>query len=312
MTSLIKIFSYLLGAVFLGALVAPVAYWLFQLLPVDHLGYFAELVASVQQMPLHRYLSRSIQVVAILLLWPTISWLRIRHLSELGLYRNRYTFPDFGVGMIAALLPLFLLQGFLLWKGWYHPKEDLSFAMLPRIVTTAIFVALFEEFFFRGVILGLMRHFLQDWGSIVLSACLFAGIHFLNLPHSHEVSVHWWSGFALLSTIGGNLPAWPLALGAFMTLLIVGMILAWVTIRTGALSLAIGLHASWIFGQQFFNLLTHFTINPPNAWLPWLGPSQIYGMVPVGLLTLVPFGITGLLLWYYLEFVRKNVFSGKL
>ncbi|MBX9742096.1 MAG: CPBP family intramembrane metalloprotease [Chthoniobacterales bacterium] len=296
MKPVIKIFLYLMTSLLVGVLLAPWFYKLVQLVPAKGEGILAHAVALLQQMPFHRYVSRSIQVVALLLLWPTVRSLHLHRLSDLSLYPNAQPFLDCVWGLGAALLPIGLLHLFFLWQGWYLFYSTILWGSFFRLVGTACVVSLFEEFFFRGLLLGLCRRFLKGKANAIFTALLFASIHFLNLPHAGENNVHWWSGFDLLRTWTTALPLWPLALGAFGSLFLIGVILAWVTLKTYSLWLAIGLHAGWIFGEQFFNLIAHDGISSSDSLFPWLGPSQIYGMVPIGLLFLIPMGITILLL----------------
>lgn len=259
-------------------------------------GKIIHQIALLQQMPFHRYLSRSIQIAALLLLWPAVRSLHLQGLSDLSLYSNPHALLDCVYGLFAALLPVGALHLFFLWQEWYLFYPAILWPALFRLIMTAGVVALFEEFFFRGLLLGLCRRFFKEKANAIFTALLFASIHFLNLPHEGDTTIHWWSGFALLFTWTNALPPWPLALGAFGSLFLIGVILAWVTLKTNSLWLAIGLHAGWIFGEQFFNLIAYNNI-ASSAWLqPWLGPSQIYGMVPIGLLFLIPMSITLLLL----------------
>ncbi|MFZ4116616.1 MAG: CPBP family intramembrane glutamic endopeptidase [Chthoniobacterales bacterium] len=273
---------------FIGVLVAPWIYQAIQRVPPCHVVALSKFIASLQTMPFHRYVSRSVQVTAFVLLWPMIRWLGIAHLSELKLYKNTRALADLLYGVVAALLPLWLLETVLVWKGWYLFNFTVTTALLLKLLSTAAVVAVLEEFFFRGVLLGLSRRFLSARGAVVFSALLFAGVHFLSMPRAPMVTVHWWSGLALCAAVGQGVPELPLFLGAFSSLLVLGMILAWVTVRTASLWLAIGLHGAWIFGQQAFNHVAHYAITPPNALLPWIGMPQVYGMVPVGLLFFLP------------------------
>ncbi|MFI0347790.1 MAG: lysostaphin resistance A-like protein [Chthoniobacterales bacterium] len=299
MNSLTKFFFYLLFSVLIGALVAPFVYWIIALIPA-HVGTLSPLIHSIQQMPFHRYLSRSIQVTALILLWPTIATLKIYRLSDFYLYQNPYAFRDLLMGIIIGIIPVFLMQIFFLWNGWYLINEKFSFLLLPKIFLATIAVAIFEEFFFRGVLLGLCRDILTNKAAIILISLAFAGVHFLNFPHTQSEVTHWWSGLALLLHAGSGMVAGWLAFGAFMTLLMIGIILAWVTVRTGSLFLAIGLHAAWIFSQQLFNFLAHYNIEPQNALLPWFGVPQVYGMVPIGIFPLFSLLITTLFLRQWL------------
>ncbi len=293
MKSLIKIFVYLVLSVLIGALLAPLFYEIILLLPADRFGFIGPLLSSVQQMPFHRYVSRTIQISALILLWPTIRSLKIQRLSDLSLYPNHHVADDFLKGFAVALFPLWLVEALFIKFQWYLLEGLYSWQVGVKILTTALTVAVLEEFLFRGVILGLMRRFLKSEATIIVVAFLFAGVHFLNLSRINETTIHWWSGFSLLLQGDQHGATWPLAVGAFATLFLLGVLLGWVTVCTESLWLAIGLHAGWIFAQQIFHAATRENF---SDLLPWWGPFQIYGMVPVGLLVVIPLGATAFLI----------------
>jgi len=292
-----KIFLYLLALLLSGALAAPQAWQLIQMLPSDLLHGFA---GQVQGMPFHRYLSRSLQVTAIILLFPLLRSLRIRSLGEFGLIRNPRPWRDLGTGLasgllcMALLLPILLLSGaFQAYVGWLSGL----LRALPGVLATAIIVSVLEEFLFRGVLLGFLRRVTIPPVAVIVSSLLFAAVHFLNLPHGSTapLEVHWWSGLAALSAVGASLPSFPLLALAFTTLFTAGLILGWLTLRTGSLQAAIGLHALFILGQQLFNKTAAFRLVPADALMPFIGPSQCSGSVPVGLVPLAALLLGGLL-----------------
>ena len=296
MRSLGKIFLYLLLVLIGGALAAPLAWHLIQMLPAHLLG---GLIGKVQGMPFHRYLSRSLQVAAILLLWPLLRSLRIRSFGELGLHGGDPRLKDLLVGLFAGFFCILLLSTVSLGSGaftlfpWWRVA---LFGALPRLLLTAVVVATVEEFLFRGVLLGFLRQVTTPAVSILLSAMIFSGVHFLNLPAvSVQTMPVWWSGLAILGSLGSALPPWPLLGFGFATLLVAGIILAWMTVRTGSLWAAIGLHGSWILGQQVFNMVAGFRVQPANGLLPQFGPSQCSGMVPVGIIPLGALLLAGFL-----------------
>ena len=297
MSSLGKIFLYLVAVIFAGALAAPQAWHLIHFLPGDFLHGLA---GQIQGMPFHRYLSRSLQVSALVLLWPLLRSLRIRSLAEFGIVPNPRPWKDLGIGLVSGAFCLALLFPILLVTGAFIPRElwfsELLHA-LPRVLLTAIVVAVMEEFLFRGVLLGFLRQVMIAPVAIVVSAAIFAAVHFLNLPPGSpsDPSPHCWSGFAMLAAIGGALPTFPVLLLAFLTLFAAGLILGWMTVRTGSLQAAIGLHAFWILGQQLFNKAAVFHVVPPGGLLPFIGPSQCNGMVPVGILPLGALLLAGFL-----------------
>jgi len=81
------------------------------------------------------------------------------------------------------------------------------------------------------------------------------------------------------------------------------------TIRTGSLMAAIGLHGVWIFGQQTFNLAATYLVEPLDRLLPLFGPPQCNGMVPLGLLPLASLALAGLLAALLLRHRRKPAFA---
>jgi len=298
-----KIFLYLVLVVLIGSLAAPEAWVLVRHLPGE---WFGGLIAKVQGMPFHRYFSRSLQVTALILLWPLLRSLRIRSLREFGLMPNPRPFHDAGAGMVAGFFGMILLGGVQLVAGtslldpaWV---TDLRFAF-PRILASAVMVAVIEEFLFRGVLLGFLRQSLSSGPAIVLSSLVFALLHFVALPAgggSPEEAPRWWSGFDLLRGMASGFSGGVLTGYAFLILFAAGLLLGWLTVRTGALQASIGLHGAWILGQQAFNAVALYYVTPPCGLLPFLGPSQCNGMVPTGLLPLAALllagGLAGLIL----------------
>lgn len=292
-SSLGKIFLYLAAVVLAGALAAPQAWELIHRLSPELFGGF---LAKIQGMPFHRYLSRSIQVSALVLLLPLLRSLRIRSLRAFSLVPNPRPFRDLVVGMAAGLLcmalmiPCFLRFGACtLSSEW---KATLVHA-LPGVAATAVAVALLEEFLFRGVLLGLLRQVVVPSVAVFLAAIPFSILHFFNLPRAGVgggagvggESVNWFSGLSSLAQVVSSLPPWPLLLWGATTLFLAGLLLGWLTVRTGSLLAAIGLHGVWIFGQQLFNKVSVFQ-SDAVALLPLIGPSQCSGAVPTGLIPL--------------------------
>ncbi len=295
--SLGKIFLYLLLVLIGGALAAPIAWHLIQMLPPDLLG---GLIGKLQGMPFHRYLSRSLQVAAILLLLPLLRSLRVRSLGELGLYGSTRPMRDLGIGILAGLFCIILLDTASLWSGAFTPFPWWRLALFGsffRLLLTAVVVAILEEFLFRGILLGFFRQVTTPALAIVLSALIFSGVHFLNLPAaaSRDTSPLWFSGLSVLGSLGSSFPPWPVLGWAFATLFSAGIILGWMTVRTGSLFAAIGLHGSWILGQQAFNLSAYYLVKPPGTLLPFFGPPQCNGMVPVGMIPLGALILAGIL-----------------
>ena len=89
---------------------------------------------------------------------------------------------DAFAGVALALVPGALLAGLYLMFDVYRAKQDLVPWLLLRIAMTAGFVALVEEFLFRGVLLGLAAKAFGRWPAAAGVSLVFAGVHFLRPP----------------------------------------------------------------------------------------------------------------------------------
>jgi uncharacterized protein len=281
-----KILLYLVVVVLLGAILSPPIYWMLH---------------PTVDFPFYRYLSRVTQVTAFLLLVPLLFWLGVRSIREFGLEPNPHAVRDTFAGVALALVPGALLAGLYLIFDVYRAKQDLVPWLLLRIVMTAGFVALVEEFLFRGVFLGLAAKAFGSWPAAGGVSLAFAGVHFLRPGKQEDAVVAWWSGFAqIMGFVDAMPPPW-LFFSGFVSLLVAGFILAAATLWTRSLWLAIGLHAGWIFSQQTVQWLAKYRVKPPDSLWPWIGPNVVSGAVPTGLLPLAALILTGLGLWYYLK-----------
>ena len=74
---------------------------------------------------------------------------------------------------------------------------------------------------------------------------------------------------------------------------------------TRSLWLPVGLHAGWVLGQQLINLVGKYRVKPPDAFLPWVGPNVVSGMVPTGIAPAAALLVTGALVWWYLARVAR-------
>ncbi len=295
MRPLTKILTYLLVVVLLAAVLSPPIYWL-----VQWLGGHG-ILPFLAEFPFRRFFSRTAQVTAIVLLVPLLFWLRIRSVQEFGLARNPHRVRDLVVGLLMALLPVILLGAGYIYFEVYGLKKELNFAPLFRIVLTAGFVAVVEEWLFRGVILGLAVRAFGKLAAALSVSLIFAGVHFIKPGASPDEAVGWESGFGQIARVFDSAPPFAqLALG-FFSLFVAGLILALAALRTRSLWLPIGLHAGWIFGQQALQLLAKFRIKPADELLPWVGPNVVSGAVPVGLVPVFVLLLTGAAVWFYVR-----------
>jgi uncharacterized protein len=284
-----KIILFLFASVLLGALLAPPLFWGGQWLATAHgmtrLGEFG----------FEKYFDRSVLVAALALLWPAVRSLRVRSWNELGLQPDARRWRHLGAGFFASFIIMLLLGGVLLWLKVCKMKSDPQWDGLWQIAGSAVVVSVLEEALFRGVILGLLRRTLYDGMAVVLSSGLYAIVHFLK-PQENAVSdgaVLWWSGFVALKGVFWQFGEPVLLLAGFMTLFLVGWVLALATLRTRSLWMAIGLHAGWILGTMGFSKVTRRAM---KHTLPWIGEN-----ISVGIVAIVCVCITWLIVWIILR-----------
>jgi uncharacterized protein len=283
-----KIIGYLFGVVLLGALLAPLLYWLGQ--------------ASSQVGALHflkdtdfqRYFSRSVLISAFLLLPLALRSIGLNRFRDLGLSRNPLWWRDVAAGFLLAVAVTVALGFTGIQCGIYTWKSHLPWNLVVKVFLPALTVSAIEEFLFRGAILGLTRQTISTVPAMVLVSGLFSIVHFLR-PVDGQISiVHWYSGLELIGKLFGRFADPLLVGGGFTTIFVLGLLLADSVVKTRSLWLPIGLHAGTVFGKMSFNKLTKQLTEAP----PWFGPELTVGLGSV---------LTLLFLWFlvWLLFLRR-------
>jgi membrane protease YdiL (CAAX protease family) len=291
-----KLLLYLAATLAIGALLAPLLFrgglWL-----AGH-GTFQ----SLETQGFQRYFNRSVQITAVVLLWPLALSLRVTSLAELGLRWDSQWGRRLSFGFAAAVALMAVMS--LLVYGFggivFRPSGQRLFSELPGVVLTAACVGFIEECIFRGAFLGLLQRSMSRAGALFASSVFFAVLHFLKPLKSTiaPADVTWSSGFALIPAVFSQ---WtdPAMIGAlFTTLFAVGWVLGWAMQRTHSLWLGIGLHAGWVFCVQGFGKFAWFG----GGMLPWIGADLRIGIAP--LLTVI---VTGLVCRPFLAYgARKD------
>jgi membrane protease YdiL (CAAX protease family) len=272
-----KILAYFLAVIVLGALLAPPLYWLGQAVAARGVMQF------LAETEFQKFFNRGMLVAALVLLWPTIKWLRVGSARELGLEPDQRWWKRLVVGFLIAGSLVALLGAAYLGAEVYHFKKELHFEKTPPLLLSALIVALLEEGLFRGAILGLFRRTMKPWPAIVATSAIFSAVHFLKPDENVQVEhVHWLAGFELVPHVFHQFAEPLLLLGGFTTIFVLGIMLADVTTRTRSLWMGIGLHAGLVFVKMSFSKLT----KRESAHLPWIGEELQIGLVPVGVLLL--------------------------
>ncbi len=264
-----------LAAVFVGgALLAPWVYFLERCI-APHSGLAA--------VPFHRFVDRTLLGLAIVGLWPLLGANGLRSWRQLGLVglvaRRSEMASGFLLGwgaVLAAFIPAILCRARL--PMFDHPHAARYFA---GSVLTALIVSVLEEILFRGALFGLLRQNV-DWRvAALVSSVVYALAHFLRKAELAG-PVTWLSGLHLLPLMARAFVDVHSIIPAFFNLTLIGVALAVLYQRSGALYASIGLHASLIFWLRFFQFLT---APAPSArlWL-WGGADPLSGWVAVPVL----------------------------
>ena len=201
--------------------------------------------------PFHRVVSRFWQLLLLIGLLLAFRRLALSGRADWGYGLPRPAFfrqagAGFALGL-ATMLPMTLA---MLALGILAPRPGTgATAVLAAFAVGALMglaVAFVEETFFRGLMYRAVSRESGHWIAAWLTTLVYAAIHFFARTKIPADEVAWDSGFRLL---GGVLQhfAHPLpVLDSFVTLLLVGLLLAGVRWRTGAIAACIGLHAGWV------------------------------------------------------------------
>ncbi len=289
MSNLLKIALYFVGTLLLGALLAPPLYW------AGHaLGGAFPPFGWLRETDFQRYFDRAMFLAALVLLWPAVRALRIGTWRDLGLEPDPRAWQHAAGGFVLAGGLLWLL-GLWFWrKHVYALRSTLPPGVLAGFLVSAAAVALAEEAFFRGVLLGLARRTARPAPALVFVSALFAVLHFFKPPARAvaPTAVDWLSGFAFLPKTFWQWHDPLLVAGGVTTLFLVALVLGYARLRTRSLWLSIGLHAGWVFGLKGFNKVSRH-LSPPNLWI---GDDLLHGLGPVLVVAL-----TGVVVWWSLN-----------
>jgi membrane protease YdiL (CAAX protease family) len=272
-----KILVFLLGTLILGAALAPVLFWCSQpLSEMPGLDFLKDTDFS-------RFFARAILLAAVLLGIPVVQWIGIRRFHDLKIawaWSRSWQLP---AGFLLAAIVVALWGWFAMKVGLAEMKLRPPWNLVPNLLLTSISVAVIEELLFRGVIFGLFRQTTPTWLAAIIVSAIFSIIHPLRPGSTGSEAITWHSGFDLLFQSIQHLIQ-PLDLiGGFLTIFVLGLVLAHATIKTGALWLPIGVHSGVVFAKMSFNKLTrHLTDFPP-----WFGPDLTTGFGAIAILLLL-------------------------
>jgi membrane protease YdiL (CAAX protease family) len=275
----LRAFAWFLGSILLAGLIgAAIAYPAY------------ELSSMVAAWAFHRVASR----IAMLLLVAELIWL-CRHLrldtkreSGYGLPWRRFLKVSLLWGAIgvatAGVGAAFLLLTQLRVMGAEFTPSVSSFARIFLVgAGSGISVALLEETVFRGVMHTAIERESGPWMAALLTAPLFAILHFFAKARIPAADLGWGSGFDLLLLSFAPLGHPALVFDSFLAWLAVGLILSLTRVLTGNIAVAIGLHAGWVVVLRMLQQATVSGSSPTySAWVGRFDGLLGYWLLPWG------------------------------
>jgi uncharacterized protein len=257
---------YIVAIFVLGALLAPALYeavqWAASVFPV---------FAALAQHPFHRFVRRSLQLTALIGLWPFLRSIRVHSWRDVGLVGPSGQGRRLALGFAAGFASLACIAILAIAVGARRLDPDPRVAKLAGVALTAAGVAILEELLFRGALFNALRKAHALLVALTTSSAVYALLHFFQKPPAPE-QVTWSSGLeSLLQMLRGFSEVGSLVPG-FFTLTLAGAILALAFQRTGNLYFSIGLHAGWVFWVKSYSLLTRAQ---PGAGLAFWGSNKL-------------------------------------
>ncbi len=260
-----RAFAWFLGAILLAGLLSAL------------LAYPAyELTSSFANFAFHRVASR----IAMLLLAAELVWV-CRHLQltakrdfGYGLPWRRFVRLGLLWGAIGAASAgvgaFFLLSTHLRIMNPGFTPGALSIVRIFAVgLGSGITVALIEETVMRGAMHTAIERESGPWSAALLTAPLFAALHFFAKASMAPEELGWGSGFELLQRSFAPWGHPSLVFDSFLSWLAVGLILSLTRVLTGNIAVAIGLHAGWVVVLRMLQEATRGGNAPAYAF--WVG-----------------------------------------
>jgi membrane protease YdiL (CAAX protease family) len=230
------------------------------------------LVDTVSVQPVHRVMDRVAMLLALIGLWVMARRLGLFTRAALGYDLPPREFArQLAIGWFGGLALMLPLAAFLLGLDVREPRAvtlEPAWYLVTEAIISGLIVAFIEETFFRGILYAAVVRTSGATAAVIAPSLLYAALHFLggkvHVP-GHEVS--WETGFVLLGRLFDRFHQ-PLAfIDSFLALATLGVLLAWVRQRSGAVAACIGLHAA---GVAAIMALRETTLVDPQAKYAWL------------------------------------------
>lgn len=269
-----RLLLLLLGVLVLASLAAPLVSW-----------GLAAAVGTAHRFSFPRVYDRVLQIVAGVALIACRRWLGLTSWRALGL-GDRTRRGDLWVGVAVAIGGMVLLLGCMYAAGaltpaWRYPLAKGLRKTLAGIVAAGL-IGTGEELLFRGVLLsGLLRE-MRRGAAVAWVTGVYAVVHFMR-GGKQVGPVTLTSGFERVASAVAPL-ADPVILPGLVGFVLLGLVLAYARLRSGALYLPIGLHIGWVLIARVGRVVADFPRQPGLLWGERRPPivSGVAGWLAIG------------------------------
>ena len=127
-----------------------------------------------------------------------------------------------------------------------------------KAILTGILVGLVEETIFRGALFGGLNKQSNATIALLATSLLYAAVHFLKYRAvPADVEIGWFTGIEIFPAALFRFSN-PVTVDSFITLFILGVLFAFIRIRSNSIIPCIGLHAGIVASLKYFNYLTNY------------------------------------------------------
>jgi len=205
-----------------------------------------------------------------------------------------------GLLSLGTIMLLGLIFGSRIWNVSYEPPK-VALKLGLEYPLRVLVLAAFEETVMRGYLLRGLCRGLGVWVAIVLSSGLFALLHFIYpLPESF-----FGAGFlgdsagSLLSGLTGILRE-PYAAIQFCNLFLMAAFLCLLTLRTGCIWAAVGVHAGWVWIKFTNSVVADRNHLEETPWIFGGQSDHLDGVVTTAILLF----LTAAMAWSWIQAQR--------
>lgn len=207
--------------------------------------------------------------------------------------------------------PLHLLTGWFLGLGqfvlvgialtqagsfaWRDPQAIPVDGLLGTLLI-AVFWVILQEWFFRGMVLGVFLRAMRPFAALLMMALLFTAVRLLAPPAGFQVADDESSqaGFEMLAAAFSRCGNPDFLVSTVLPLIGLGAVLGYARFRTGSLWLPMGLHAGWVVANLAFTTAATPLKRPDPIASALAGPDLFTGIIPLSVIL-----VTGLLIFFF-------------